>query len=186
VIAELQARAGVHPLLTHPAPGGGSRRCQPVIICGSLLSKSTNLGGLARTSEIFGLETLVVPDLKVTEDTSFKEVSVSAGEWMTMMEVPPSKLVPYLRLKRSEGYCIVGLEQAARSKTLGSFAFPRKMVIVLGAELLGMPVDVLQELDLVVEIPQLGLIRSLNVHVSASLLIWEYSRQMLEAGGLLG
>ena len=32
-------------------------------------------------------------------------------------------------------------------------------------------------LDLCVEIPQLGVIRSLNVHVSAAIAIWEYSKQ---------
>ncbi len=37
-----------------------------------------------------------------------------------------------------------------------------------------------QELDVCVEIPQFGIIRSLNVHVSASLLLWEYTRQRLK------
>lgn len=32
-------------------------------------------------------------------------------------------------------------------------------------------------LDYCVEIPQLGVIRSLNVHVSAALAIWEYTKQ---------
>lgn len=37
--------------------------------------------------------------------------------------------------------------------------------------------QVLHLLDMVVEIPQFGVIRSLNVHVSASMLLWEYTRQ---------
>ena len=37
-------------------------------------------------------------------------------------------------------------------------------------------------LDVCVEIPQQGVIRSLNVHVSAALLIWEYTRQHLSSG----
>ena len=30
-----------------------------------------------------------------------------------------------------------------------------------------------------VEIPQFGIVRSLNVHVSGSILLWEYTRQGL-------
>lgn len=43
----------------------------------------------------------------------------------------------------------------------------------------GIPANLLQMLDVCVEIPQQGVIRSLNVHVSAALLIWEYTRQHL-------
>jgi tRNA G18 (ribose-2'-O)-methylase SpoU len=43
----------------------------------------------------------------------------------------------------------------------------------------GIPAEVIHLLDDCVEIPQFGTIRSLNVHVSASLLIWEYTKQHL-------
>jgi len=55
------------------------------------------------------------------------------------------------------------------------------MLLVLGAEKEGLPVNVLSEVDLVLEIPQLGVLRSLNVHVSASLVMWEFVRQGLLA-----
>jgi tRNA G18 (ribose-2'-O)-methylase SpoU len=51
------------------------------------------------------------------------------------------------------------------------------VVLLLGAEKEGIPVDLLQDVDLCVEIPQLGITRSLNVHVSGALLLWEYTRQ---------
>lgn len=41
----------------------------------------------------------------------------------------------------------------------------------------GIPANLLQLLDVCVEIPQQGVTRSLNVHVSAALLVWEYTRQ---------
>ena len=44
----------------------------------------------------------------------------------------------------------------------------------------GIPVELIQILDVCVEIPQLGIIRSLNVHVSAALVIWEYTKQILD------
>ena len=53
--------------------------------------------------------------------------------------------------------------------------------IVFRNEREGIPVELIQLLDVCVEIPQQGLIRSLNVHVSGALLIWEYTRQQLSS-----
>lgn len=46
----------------------------------------------------------------------------------------------------------------------------------------GIPANLIQQLDVCVEIPQQGVIRSLNVHVSGALLIWEYTRQQIIKG----
>jgi tRNA G18 (ribose-2'-O)-methylase SpoU len=72
---------------------------------------------------------------------------------------------------------IIGLEQTVESTPLPAFAFPERSVLVLGRETTGMPPQILQALDCCVEIPQLGVVRSLNVHVSGALAIYEYSRQ---------
>jgi tRNA G18 (ribose-2'-O)-methylase SpoU len=184
-----------HPLLSHVAPGG-LRRCQPLTVVASLISKATNLGGLARTCEIFAAEALVVPDAAAAAaDASFAAVAVSAAEWMTLASVPPASLLPYLRARRAAGDAIVGLEQAARSSPLGDFSWTRRpaaagasgrTVLVLGAELTGMPTDVIHACDDIVEITQLGVVRSMNVHVAAALCIFEYSRQRAAGAGGLG
>lgn len=154
---------------------------QPLIICASLVNKAPNLGGLARTAEIFGAQSLVVPDLRIRENTVFRDTSVTASEWLPLDEVRPEELVPYLRAMRAKGWSVVILEQASRSVQLGSpsCVLPEKCLLLLGAEKEGVPVEAIAEADVVVEIPQLGLIRSLNVHVSGSMLIWEYTRQRM-------
>lgn len=160
--------------------GRGGRRHQPIIVVASLIDKAPNLGGLARTCEIFAAECLVVHDLGIKQDALFKGVSVSASEWMPLVEVKPENIARFLRAKRKEGYAVVGLEQAARSRALGKVELPEKVVLLLGKEKEGIPVELIQELDIVVEIPQLGIIRSLNVHVSGALLIWDYTRQRID------
>lgn len=45
---------------------------------------------------------------------------------------------------------------------------------MLGAEKTGMPLELIELMDACVEIPQYGVIRSLNVHISAVICIWEY------------
>ena len=41
----------------------------------------------------------------------------------------------------------------------------------------GIPLEFLQVLDVCVEIPQCGLVRSLNVHVTGAICVWEYHKQ---------
>lgn len=41
----------------------------------------------------------------------------------------------------------------------------------------GIPHNLLTLMDMCIEIKQLGIVRSLNVHVAGSLLIWEYTKQ---------
>lgn len=157
------------------------KKRQPVIICASLVDKVPNLAGLARTCEIFNAQSLVVPNLRVCDDAMFSTISVTANKWIPMQEVKPESLVAALRQWKSQGFTIVAVEQTASSVCLSTYEFPSKIVIVLGKEKEGIPVDVLQVVDVCVEIPQFGLIRSLNVHVSGALLLWEYTQQQLQA-----
>ncbi|MEQ2236742.1 Tar (HIV-1) RNA binding protein 1 [Ilyodon furcidens] len=135
--------------------------------------------GLCRTCEIFGASGLVLDSLHHLSDKHFQSLSVSSELWLPLLEVKPAELADFLQLKKSEGYCIVGVEQTANSQNLQDFRFPERTLLLLGNEREGIPANLLQMLDVCVEIPQQGIIRSLNVHVSAALLIWEYTRQHL-------
>ena len=96
-----------------------------------------------------------------------------------MQQVTENHLTSYLLDMKQQGYALVGLEQTTRSIPLPHFQFPTKTLLLLGKEKQGIPADLLSLLDHVVEIPQLGVIRSLNVHVSAALCVWEYTKQKM-------
>uniref|UniRef100_A0A1A7WIE5 tRNA (guanosine(18)-2'-O)-methyltransferase TARBP1 n=1 Tax=Iconisemion striatum TaxID=60296 RepID=A0A1A7WIE5_9TELE len=153
-----------------------------LLVVASLIDKPTNLGGLCRTCEIFGASSLVLDSLHHINDKHFQSLSVSSELWLPLLEVKPVELVDFLQVKKSEGYCIVGVEQTANSHSLQDYQFPERTLLLLGNEREGIPANLLQMLDVCVEIPQQGVIRSLNVHVSAALLIWEYTRQHLTSG----
>ncbi|XP_042288717.1 probable methyltransferase TARBP1 [Thunnus maccoyii] len=148
-----------------------------LLVVASLIDKPTNLGGLCRTCEIFGASALVLDSLRHISDKHFQSLSVSSELWLPLLEVKPLELTDFLQVKKNEGYCIVGVEQTANSQSLQDYQFPEKTLLLLGNEREGIPANLLQLLDVCVEIPQQGVIRSLNVHVSAALLIWEYTRQ---------
>ncbi|ESN96284.1 hypothetical protein HELRODRAFT_68048 [Helobdella robusta] len=151
-----------------------------LIVVASLVESIPNLGGLCRTCEIFGIKRLVLGSLKVTSDVGFEKLSVTSHKWMNIEEVTSKNLPIYLRSMRNRGYKLVGLEQTSNSRRMGFFKFPKKSLIVLGQvanERTGIPVELMQLLDECIEIPQKGVIRSLNVHVSAAILLWEYFKQ---------
>ena len=57
------------------------------------------------------------------------------------------------------------------------FRFPRRTLLLLGNEREGLTPSLLSAVDRCVEIPQSGLVRSLNVHVAGAVAVWEYVRQ---------
>ena len=157
---------------------------QSLVVIASLLDKIPNLGGLARTAEIFGASKLVIGSKKVLENKLFQSVSVTAEKWIDIDECPPEELYAYLENMQQSGYSIIGVEQTSQSTSLEKYTFPTKTVLLLGREKTGIPSQFIHMLDHCVEIPQLGLIRSLNVHVSAAIMVWEYTRQqILKDGG---
>jgi tRNA guanosine-2'-O-methyltransferase len=159
---------------------------QDLIVVASLIDKVTNLAGIARTCEIFAAKELVLSDLSVVKSHDFQSISVASAGWMPMREVAyrtnqSREMICYLREMKSKGYQIVGIEQTGVSVGLSNTTpLAARCLIVLGKEKEGIPVELLGEMDLCIEIPQYGLTRSLNVHVSAALVIWEATKRNMK------
>jgi len=88
-------------------------------------------------------------------------------------------LIDFLLEQKSRGYSIVAMEQTSKSVPLNNFTFPQNVVLLLGDEQRGIPQDLLPLVDQCVEIPQFGVTRSLNVHVTGAMAIYEYVKQQL-------
>lgn len=169
----------LEPALRAVERDGGGRKRQQLIVVASLIDKLPNLAGLARTSEVFHLHSLVVPDASIVKEAQFQSISVSANLWMPIEEVPEVELQGWLAHKSAQGWTLVGLEQTPESVPAPEFRWPEKTVLLLGREKEGIPAPLLSVLHATVEIPQLGLIRSLNVHVSGAIAAYEFTRQGL-------
>lgn len=152
-----------------------------LIVIGSLIDKIPNMAGITRTCEIFRVNELLLSSKKVINDPVFKQISVTAEKWLPINELEPNKIKEYVHKKRLDGYKIFGLEQTSSSVPINECTFPKKSVLILGKEKEGIPSDIVSIVDQCVEIPQYGIIRSLNVHVSASIFIYEYTTQYMES-----
>ena len=153
-----------------------------LVVVASLVEKIPNLAGLARTCEVLGAERLVLADLGVAKHKDFTSVSVTAEKWLRLDECPIFGIAAYLKRLKREGYFLVGLEQTRGAEDVEAHAWHRKTALVLGREREGIDADILGMLDACVVIRQRGMIRSLNVHVSASMAVSRYAAKAAREG----
>lgn len=150
----------------------------PLIVMASLVDKPPNLGGICRLCDCLGAGWMTMNDLKVKDDKRFLSVAVTADRWMPMLEVKQDDIVTFLRMKKLEGYSLIGLEQTDNSVELNSkLEFPEKSLIVLGREREGIPAKILSVLDFCVVIKQVGIVRSMNIQTATAVIVHAYSIQ---------
>ena len=80
----------------------------------------------------------------------------------------------------SLGYTVYSIEQVKNSISLESLILDRdqKYAVVLGNEVKGVQQEVVDKCDGCIEIPQFGTKHSLNVSVTAGLVIWDFFKQL--------
>ena len=146
-------------------------------MCASLIDKAPNLAGLSRTCEIMNCKSLIVNNKEIIRAAEFKDIAISSEDWLPIYEVKETNLLNYLKFQKQNGFTLLGLEQTANSHIINEYKFPSKCILLLGKEKEGIPQEYLGLLDACIEIPQFGIVRSLNVHVSGAICMWEYSKQ---------
>lgn len=174
----LQTKSGAWSTVMDVDEGGPEVIRSELIVVASLVDKPPNLGGICRLCDVLGAGVLTLHDMKIKNHHQFKSVAVTADYWMPMIEVKPESIVDYLREQKANGYTLIGLEQTDKSVVLNDqLKFPKKSLILLGREKEGIPGELLAELDLCVEINQVGVIRSMNIQTATAVIVHAYSTQ---------
>ncbi|KAF3042935.1 hypothetical protein E8E12_007608 [Didymella heteroderae] len=117
-----QTKSGFDFTSLLPAPGAPhlqDKQPASVILIASLIDNPTNLGGLSRISESFGLETLYINDIKKTAHKDFKATSVTSEKHLPIKELREANVPAFIAGMKRKGYEIVGIEQTDRSGVLG-------------------------------------------------------------------
>jgi tRNA guanosine-2'-O-methyltransferase len=179
----LQTKAGIDLDNLHPPsgpPSAQNQRPASVMLIASLIDNPTNLGGLSRLSESFGLEALYIDDLKKVAHKDFKTTSVRSEKHLCIRELKEVNIPAFLLEAKSNGYEVVGIEQTDRSGILGEEStsgsrsqdigtLPKKCCLVLGSEKEGISAEVLSVIDRNVEIKTVGVTRSLSKLIEQAL-----------------
>ena len=83
---------------------------------------------------------------------------------------------------RDKGMAIIAAHPSPQALDYRDYDYTRPTAILMGSELRGLSEEALDMTDEVVVIPMYGMVQSLNVSVSAALILFEAQRQRHEAG----
>ncbi|MCC7301690.1 MAG: RNA methyltransferase [Bacteroidia bacterium] len=148
-------------------------RLRLVIVLDQVRS-AMNVGSVFRTADAFSVQAVFLCGItSVPPDPEIHKTALGATE-SVYWEHFSSGSEAVIRLKKL-GYRVFALEQVHGATDLCAFlpASDEKIAIVLGHEVNGVSGEVIRLCDGAIEIPQFGMKHSLNVAVSAGIVIWD-------------
>lgn len=137
-----------------------------------------NVGSVFRTADAFSIEKIVLGGITACPPhREIEKTALGATESVTWEHV--SDIKEEVQKLKSAGYIICGVEQVNGSSKLHEYEIEsKKIVVVFGNEVKGVSQEVLNLCDQFIEIPQSGTKHSLNISVSAGIVLWELYRQL--------
>ena len=151
----------------------------PVVVVLDNIRSLNNIGSVFRTSDAFRVQKIFL--CGITACPPHKDIhktALGATESVDWEYVETTESIVQ-RLK-NEGYTIASIEQAERKTELQDVVVKNnsKWALVFGNEVFGVQQEIIDQSDVVIEIPQEGTKHSLNISVSAGVVLWEFYKQL--------
>ena len=140
-----------------------------------------NVGSVFRTSDAFRVERIILCGITATPQNCLVEIHKTAlGAEESVEWSYSNDCVSVVKELNDQGYVTVAVEQVEDSIKLDDLVVDnsKRYALVLGNEVKGVNQAVVDLCKFSLEIPQYGTKHSLNVSVSAGLVIWEFARQL--------
>lgn len=151
----------------------------PLVVVLDNVRSLHNVGSVFRTGDAFLIEAVYLcgitstpPQAEIHKTALGAEDSV---DWKYFEDTHDA-----LKDLKEAGYSVFAIEQAEGSTMLPDFNTQSgiKYAVVLGNEVKGVQQSVVDACDGCIEIPQFGTKHSLNVSVTAGIVIWEFFRKI--------
>lgn len=146
----------------------------PLIVILDNIRSLNNIGSVFRTSDAFLIEKIYLCGITATPPNNEIHKTALGATDSVDWEYAESTLSVVQSLK-SLKVKILAIEQAENSTKLNDF-YPdknQKYAVIFGNEVKGVQQNVVNASDLCIEIPQLGTKHSLNISVSAGIVLWD-------------
>lgn len=156
----------------------------PLVVVLDNVRSFHNVGAVFRTSDAYRVERVLLcgmtaqpPQPEIHKTALGAEESVA---WQYFADTLDA--VAWLK---EQGYTVFSIEQAHGSMPLQELSLEPDghYAIILGHEVKGVQQEVVDASDGCIELPQYGTKHSLNVSVTAGIVIWEFARQLLIGRG---
>ncbi|WP_303013485.1 RNA methyltransferase [uncultured Bacteroides sp.] len=151
----------------------------PLVVVLDDIRSLHNIGSVFRTSDAFRIECICL--CGITAVPPHPEIHKTAlGAEFTVDWKYVDNAVDAVDNLRKEGYVVYSVEQAEGSVMLDKLELDknRKYAIVMGNEVKGVRQEVIDRSDGCIEIPQYGTKHSLNVSVTAGIVIWDLFKKL--------
>ena len=146
----------------------------PIIIVLDDIRSLHNIGSVFRTSDAFLIEKIYLCGITATPPN--KEIHKTAlGATETVEWEYEKDILTVLETLKKEQVTLFAIEQVENAIMLNDFHVEKetKYALIFGNEVKGVSQEAIQKCDGVIEIPQLGTKHSLNIAVSAGIVVWD-------------
>ncbi len=152
----------------------------PLIVVLDDVRSMHNVGSVLRTADAFRVEQVLLCGITGTPPHAEIHKTALGAEDSVSWRYCPSALQAVNELK-AEGVTVFSVEQAEGSTSLPSFQAERggRYAVVLGNEVKGVHQEVVDASNACLEIPQFGTKHSMNVSVTAGIVIYHFARCLL-------
>ncbi|MET0065692.1 MAG: 23S rRNA (guanosine(2251)-2'-O)-methyltransferase RlmB [Candidatus Thiodiazotropha sp.] len=134
-----------------------------------------NLGACLRTADAAGVDAVIIPkDKSAGLTATVRKVASGAAENVPLVQV--TNLSRTLKWLQSEGVWLIGTAGEAQ-QSLYQASLTGSLALVMGGEEKGMRRLTREQCDLLVRLPMMGSVESLNVSVAAGISLYEALRQ---------
>ena len=133
-----------------------------------------NIGSVFRTADAFLIEKIFLCGITATPPN--KEIHKTAlGATETVAWEYQSDVLDVIKKLKNDGVTVLAIEQVENSQLLNEFVVnpDKKYALIFGNEVYGVSQKAIEISDGCIEIPQLGSKHSLNISVSAGIVIWD-------------
>lgn len=140
-----------------------------------------NIAAVMRTCDAIGIQELYVLNTVIARHKKFgKKTSASAAGWLTIHEF--DNMQACVDALRARQYMLYATHLGEKAVSLYELNLTQPVALVFGNEHAGVTEELLQHCDGNFIIPQVGMVKSLNISVACAVTLYEAFRQRLQAG----
>lgn len=127
-----------------------------------------NTSAVIRSCDVFGIQEVNIIEEQNTKRID-REIAMGAQKWVDLNRYHSVKEA--IKDLRHKGYQIVATSPHKDDQLLEAFDVTKKSCFFFGREMSGLSQDVLDEADCFLKIPMVGFTESLNISVSAAIIL---------------
>lgn len=151
----------------------------PLVVVLDNVRSLHNVGSVFRSCDAFRIEAVYLCGITATPPSAEIHKTALGAEDSVSWKYYESTLDAVEELKQ-KGYFVYSIEQVEGSENMAKISLDtsKRYAVVLGNEVKGVEQAVVNASDSCLEIPQLGTKHSLNVSVTAGIVVWEFAKQL--------